>query len=192
MDELVKLLGRFTATLELQSSLLHELIPVLDREEELIMKFEVSDFESLVVEKDQVVRRAKAAEQVRLQVLQRICFLIGYDARGALPSLRVFLEVFQGYLARVKDLLEASMHEQLSQMYKNLSALSESYLAAFQDLAPRINRNKTVLAKTSVNFARSLSLLRQSASTQDGYNAEGKSSSGPVPAGSFSSVRVKA
>jgi len=192
MEELLKLLTGFQDCLFHQMQIFEELLPVLDREEELVLRFDVGEFERLVVEKDQIVRRAQAVEERRLGLLRRICFLIAYDARGELPSLRTFLTVFESYVANVQALLEATVRDSLSARSAELRTLSDRYLGLFQAAAPRIRRNQTVLTKMAHNFERSLAILRSEASIEHNYDAAGRSQAAGGGLRHNSFVRVKA
>lgn len=192
VEELLALLGQLQDCLSHQMGLFEELLPLLDREEELLQRFDVGEVERLVVEKDQVVRRARAVEDKRLALLRRVCFLIGYDARGDLPSLTSFLTVFASYVGNVKPLVDAPTAEALAARHASLSELSARYLDGFRRHAPRIQRNQAVLTKLARNFERSLTLLRNEASLQQGYDSTGRSRERVPSPKSTSSVRVKA
>lgn len=192
MEELLKLLAGFQDCLSHQMRIFNELLPVLDREEELVLRFDVGEFERLVTEKDTIVRRAQTVEDKRLATLRRICFLIGFDARGELPSLRSFLAAFDAYVANVSTLVDAPTRESLEAAKTNLGELAAEYLALFQSAAPRIGRNQTVLTKMAHNFSRSLAILRSETSLQQDYDASGRTRSRSKGPESTSFVRVRA
>jgi hypothetical protein len=192
MDELLKLLSSFEDCLSHQMRIFRQLLPVLDREEELVVRFDVGEFEKLVVEKDQIVRRAHSVEERRLVALKRVCFLVGYDARGELPSLRAFLVVLDNYAANVAPLLDAETAASLEAVRGRIHAVAAEYLELFRGAAPRIGRNQTVLAKMARNFERSLAILRTEASLQQDYDAAGRARLPGRGAEGNSFVRVKA
>ena len=192
MEELLKLLVGFRDCLSHQMRIFEELLPVLDREEELVLRFDVGEFERLVVEKDQIVRRAQAVEERRLALLRRICFLVAYDARGELPTLRAFLAVFDAYVANVAALVDEATGARVAALSLELRTIAETYLALFQSAAPRIRRNQTVLTKMARNFERSLAILRSEASVEQSYDATGRSRVSDAGPRGTSFVRVKA
>ena len=106
MNELLKFLAQFLQCIRQQMTLLEELLVVLAREEELVVSFSLPDFEKLVVEKDQIVRLIQAAESRRLQILQKLCFMMAFDARGKSPSLSEFVSVAQSYQKNVASLID--------------------------------------------------------------------------------------
>jgi flagellar biosynthesis/type III secretory pathway chaperone len=192
MEELLKLLVGFRDCLSHQMRIFQELLPVLDREEELVLRFDVGEFERLVTEKDQTVRRAQAVEEKRVALLRRICFLIGYDARGQLPTLKDFLSAFDAYVTNVATLLEPAWLESLADEKAIMGEIASEYLDLFQKAAPRIKRNQTVLSKMAYNFSRSLSILKSESSLQQDYDAAGRTRNNSKGPESNSFVRVKA
>ena len=192
MEELLKLLAGFQDCLSHQMRIFNELLPVLDREEELVLRFDVGEFERLVTEKDTIVRRAQTVEDKRLVTLRRICFLIGFDARGDLPSLRNFLAAFDAYVTNVTTLVDAETRARLEGAKAGLTEVSAEYLALFRSAAPRIGRNQTVLSKMAHNFSRSLAILRSETSFQQDYDASGRTRSRAKGPEATSFVRVRA
>ena len=192
MEELLKLLAGFRDCLSHQMRIFQELLPVLDREEELVLRFDVGEFERLVTEKDQIVRRAQSVEDRRLVLLRRICFLIGYDARGELPALRAFLIAFDAYVANVATLVDAPSREGLAAEKAGIGEVAAAYLESFQKAAPRIKRNQTVLVKMAHNFERSLAIIKSESSLQQDYDALGRARNRSKGPESTSFVRVKA
>lgn len=192
MNELLNLLTLFQESLELQVKIFGELLPVLDREEHMLMHFDVADFEKVVVEKDQLVRRAQSAEERRLAALKRICFMISYDARGQLPTLRTFIVLFENYVTNTEKLVDPVVHAQLKIWNENLRTLSEAYLALFKSAQPRIFRNQLVLKKMVRNFERSLAVMQNEANVGHNYNSQGKAHSRNTGKDGLSFVRVKA
>jgi flagellar biosynthesis/type III secretory pathway chaperone len=191
MDELLKHLTSFQECLVLQRDLFLELLPVLDEEERLVAGFQLNDFERLMVIKDQIVRRAATVEKRRVQTLQRICFLVGYDARTGLPSLKEFRSVLTSYIANVSQLLPEETVTSLKNFESAWSQSADQLLASFQEAAPRIQRNKDVMTRLAKNFDRSVGILRQTHGVEEGYNSKGKIHSLHVPPEARSSVRVK-
>ncbi len=188
------LLFRFQECLNAQMAIFEELIPVLDKEEELITSFSLKTFENVVFEKDTIVKRAQNVENRRLVMLRRILFLISYDARaGAIPSLRSFMVIFDSYITNVKNLVQESHALQLFHFQRELTSTSESYLNLFERLSPRIFRNQTVLQKAARNMQRSLAVFQSELNIPANYDAHGKQNPRQkINAKSFSSVRVRA
>ena len=192
MNELLNLLPLFQESLELQVKIFGDLLPVLDREEEMLMNFDVTDFEKVVVEKDQLVRRAQSAEERRLAALKRICFMISYDARGQLPTLRSFLVLFENYVTNTEKLVDAGVHAELKIWNEHIKTLAAEYMALFKSAQPRILRNQLVLQKMARNFERSLAVMQNEANVGQNYNSQGKSHSRNTGKDGLSFVRVKA
>lgn len=192
MNELLALLSQFRDCLEQQMRLYSELVPVIDREEDMLTRFDVGAFEKVVVEKDQLVRRAQACEERRLALVKRICFMIAFDARGQLPSLRTFLAVFESYCARVATLIDAPTREALEEHRAALQDIAARYFAAFKVIAPRVHRNQIIMRKMARNFERSLSIMQSEANVPSDYDATGKTTAKVLSKDGLSSVRVKA
>lgn len=192
MDELLNLLVQFRECLGLQMKIYLELLPVLDKEEELLMKFDVGDFEKVVTEKDQIVKRGSNVEERRLACLRRICFMMSYDARGQLPSLRTFGAVFDSYLGNVKTLVDETMCQQLHEERQSLDQLCQRYLEVFAKVGPRVRRNQQVLKKMTRNIERSLAMISSEISCPSSYDVHGKTKARMTAGESLSYVRVKA
>jgi flagellar biosynthesis/type III secretory pathway chaperone len=191
MDELFKLLESFLGHLKTQMELFAELLPILDEEEQMMSIFDVGKFEKIVVRKDQLVQQASRVEEKRVICLRRICFLVGFDARGqALPSLREFSNVLLSYERNVENLLPAENVTYLKSLCDSIRNLSQSYLDSFTEAAPRIRRNQTVLTRLAKNFEQSLNLLKTEQNSGDGYNALGKSKNLFERPDGMSSVRI--
>jgi hypothetical protein len=190
-----ELLGSFRAFLEslcLQMKIYEELPGILDKEEECVGGFALGEFEKIFTIKDQLVKRAQAAEERRLNLLKRICFLISYDARGKLPSLKTFLIIFGNYVNNVKELVGSDCAEQLKQLLSEFHQVADQYIALFDIVGPRIYRNQQVLRKLSNNFGRSVVLLESQLNMPNNYDAQGKRKSQLKSAGLTSSLQVKA
>ena len=191
MEELLRLLENFREHLSTQMELFSELLPVLDQEEAMMATFDVSRFEKIVVTKDQLVQRASRVEDRRVICLRRICFLIGYDARGeTLPSLTEFTSILLNYEKNVQALLPADVVLQLAETCSAISELAKHYLSSFRAAAPRIQRNQTVLSRLAKSFELSLNLLRSDQKSSDGYNSHGKTKNLFERPDGKSSVRV--
>jgi hypothetical protein len=192
MNELLKILTQFLQCLQLQMTLLEELLVVISREEELVVSFSLPDFEKLVTEKDQVVRRLHAAEDRRLAQLKKLCFLMAYDARGRLPSLSEFLTVARSYQHNVQNLVDSDTRAQLEHALLEIQNLTEQYRGSFLQAQPRIEQNKLVLQALSRNFKRSIAFLESEGGQTKRYNERGRSVSPSASRDNVSFVRVRA
>lgn len=192
MQELFTLLDAFRDQLESQIRIFRELNPILDREEDLIARFDLTDFEKVVVEKDQLSKRSAVIDERRSNTLRRICYLMSYDARGdQLPTLRTFRIILENYTQKVSNLIEA---EALKTLHAKGAAFDETEYR-FRELyaltAPRIYRNQQILKKLLTNFRMSISLLEREVMKSQNYDKSGKSVSKPSDSGTWSSLRVK-
>jgi uncharacterized protein YciU (UPF0263 family) len=173
-------------------TLLEELLVVLAREEELVVSFSLPDFEKLVVEKDQIVRLIQAAESRRLQTLQKLCFMMAYDARGKSPSLTEFVTVAQSYQKNVATLIEPDTFEKLSVFVAEIEHVAQVYRSQFLHAQPRIEQNKLILKSLARNFKRSLMVLEAESPSANRYNEKGKRVERTVAEGAPNFVRVRA
>lgn len=192
MSELLKILTQFLQCLQLQMTLLEELLVVVAREEELVVSFSLPEFEKLVTEKDQIVRRLQSAEERRLVHLRKLCFLMAYDARGRLPSLSEFISVAQSYQRNVQNLIDEQTRADLADAVSGVEALAAAYRSAFLQAQPRIEQNKLALVALARNFKRSITFLENEAGQNKRYNERGRSVSPAVVREGVSFVRVRA
>lgn len=192
MNELLKLLAQFLQCLKQQMTLLEELLMVIGREEELVVSFSLPEFEKLVTEKDQIVRLAQAAEERRLQLLKKLCFMMAFDARGKLPTLSEFIAVSRSYSGNVERLVDAETLNNLKIAFGEIEALAVLYRSAFLHAQPRIDQNKLILAALARNFKRSLTVLQNEAASAKRYNERGKSVGHASPGDGVAFVRVRA
>ncbi|NBX17914.1 MAG: hypothetical protein EBR09_11165 [Proteobacteria bacterium] len=192
MNELLKILNQFLQCLQLQMTLLEELLVVIAREEELVVSFSLPEFEKLVTEKDQIVRRLHAAEERRMTHLKKLCFLMAFDARGRLPSLTEFVTVSRSYQRNVQNLLDAETGSQLDQIIFSIENLTGDYRSAFLHAQPRIEQNKIILHALARNFKRSIAFLENEAGQNKRYNERGRSVSPSAARDNVSFVRVRA
>lgn len=192
MNELLKLLAQFLQCLRQQMTLLEELLIVLAREEELVVSFSLPDFERLVVEKDQIVRLIQAAETRRLQVLQKICFMMAYDARGKSPSLTEFIAVAQSYKNNVAQLIDKDTHDKLSIYTDEIDHVARVYRSQFLHAQPRIEQNKLILKALALNFKRSLMVIESESASSNRYNERGRRVDSAASKNGVAFVRVRA
>lgn len=192
MSELLKILAQFFQCLQIQMTLLEELLVVISREEELVVSFSLPEFERLVTEKDQIVRRIHSAEERRLSHLKKLCFLMAYDARGQLPSLNEFLAVAESYQKNVERLIDVDTSRQLAASIVALKELAKTYRDAFLVAKPRIDQNKLILQSLAKNFKRSIAVLEQAAGQNKRYNERGRSEAPSLSKDGVSFVRVRA
>jgi len=192
MNELLKFLAQFLQCLRQQMTLLEELLVVIAREEELVVSFSLPDFEKLVIEKDQIVRLIQAAESRRLQILQKLCFMMAYDARGKSPSLSEFVAVAQSYKKNVASLIEPDTFEKLSVFVAEIEHVADIYRSQFLHAQPRIEQNKLILKALSLNFKRSLMVLESESASTNRYNEKGRRVERSMSEGSSNFVRVRA
>ncbi|NBW80727.1 hypothetical protein EBR21_03140 [bacterium] len=192
MNELLKILAQFLDCLQLQMTLLEELLVVITREEELVVSFSLPEFEKLVTEKDQIVRRVQSAEDRRLTAVKKLCFLMAYDARGKLPSLSEFLTVSRAYERNVAALIDEETRKSLTIAIEAIEAIADKYRSAFLNAQPRIDQNKLILQALARNFKRSISFLENEAGNNKRYNERGKSIAPSVVRDGVSFVRVRA
>ncbi|MEN9810952.1 MAG: hypothetical protein RLZZ488_2519 [Pseudomonadota bacterium] len=192
MSELLKILAQFFQCLQIQMTLLEELLVVISREEELVVSFSLPEFEKLVTEKDQIVRRIQSAEERRLSYLKKLCFLMAYDARGQLPSLNEFLTVANSYQKNVERLIDSETSQQLSTSLEALREFAKTYRDAFLSAQPRIDQNKIILQALAKNFKRSIAVLEQAAGQNKRYNERGRSEAPSLSKDGVSFVRVRA
>lgn len=192
MSELLKILAQFLQCLQLQMTLLEELLIVVAREEELVLAFSLPEFEKLVTEKDQVVRRIQSAEERRLSHLKRLCFLMAYDARGHLPTLNEFLSVARSYQKNVENLVGADVREALASELNAIEECARLYRSAFLNAQPRIEQNKLILQNLARNFRRSLAFLESESAQNKRYNEQGQSVVPSQAKEGISFVRVRA
>lgn len=192
MLELLKILAQFQQCLQQQMALLEELLVVIAREEELVISFSLPEFEKLVTEKDQIVRRMQSAEERRLTFLKKLCFLMAYDARGKLPSLIEFLAVAVTYQRNVESLIDQDTRAQLASALHEIEDFSRQYRAAFLQAQPRIDQNKLILQSLARNFKRSIAFLEHESGQNKRYNERGRSVAPSVVRDGVSFVRVRA
>jgi len=192
MSELLKFLAQFLQCLRQQMTLLEELLVVLAREEELVASFSLPDFEKLVVEKDQIVRLIQAAESRRLQILQKLCFMMAYDARGKSPSLSEFVAVAQSYQKNVATLIDADTSEKLSVFVAEIEHVAQVYRTQFLHAQPRIEQNKLILKSLALNFKRSLMVMEAESASANRYNEKGRRVEKTMAEGNSNFVRVRA
>lgn len=191
MNELLKILAQFIQCLQLQMTLLEELLVVIAREEELVVAFSLPEFEKLVTEKDQIVRRLQSAEERRLVHLKKLCFLMAYDARGELPSLVQFMHVARLYQRNVEKLIDAETGRTLEESLSELQKFSEHYRSAFLQSQAKITQNKMILQALSRNFKRSIAVLENESGQNKRYNERGRSVAPSVTRDGVSFVRVR-
>lgn len=192
MSELLKFLAQFLQCLRQQMTLLEELLVVLAREEELVASFSLPDFEKLVVEKDQIVRLIQAAESRRVQILQKLCFMMAYDARGKSPSLSEFVAVAQSYQKNVATLIDADTSEKLSVYVAEIEHVAQVYRTQFLHAQPRIEQNKLILKSLALNFKRSLMVMEAESASANRYNEKGRRVEKTMAEGNSNFVRVRA
>ncbi len=192
MSELLKFLAQFLQCLRQQMTLLEELLVVLAREEELVASFSLPDFEKLVVEKDQIVRLIQAAESRRVQILQKLCFMMAYDARGKSPSLSEFVAVAQSYQKNVATLIDADTSEKLSVFVAEIEHVAQVYRTQFLHAQPRIEQNKLILKSLALNFKRSLMVMEAESASANRYNEKGRRVEKTMAEGNSNFVRVRA
>jgi flagellar biosynthesis/type III secretory pathway chaperone len=192
MEELISLVEKLRVSLQKEMELLTELLPVLDREENMLLDFMVPELESVILEKDSIVRQIKLFEKKRLQNLQRICFLTGFDARGSLPSLSELKTIFLTYENTVETLLEKQVFEKLKQETNLFRSVSEEFIAFFAATAPRIQRNQKIMAKLAAGMAKSTKILLERSGFTQSYDAQGKTFTQVPSKIPLSSLKVKA
>ncbi|MFZ9518990.1 MAG: hypothetical protein ACO3A4_00780 [Silvanigrellaceae bacterium] len=192
MNELLKILAQFLDCLQQQMTLLEELLVVIAREEDLVVSFSLPEFEKLVTEKDQIVRRAQSAEERRLAAVKKLCFLMAYDARGKMPTLSEFLAVARAYERNVAALIDEQTRKSLAIAIDSIESLADGYRAAFLNAQPRIDQNRLILQSLSQNFKRSISVLENAAGSNKRYNERGKSVAPSAARDGVSFVRVRA
>lgn len=192
MEELLSLLESFRDSMEVQIKILNQLNPILDREEDLLARFDLTDFEQVVIDKNHLAKRTQVVEERRADVLRKICYLISYDARGQLPTLRTFMVIFSNYLSKVEALVSSEIMESLRARERALTETEQRFRELFAFTAPRVYRNQVILKKLLKNFKMSVSLLEDEVVKAQNYDKSGKSVSKPPNADSWSSVRIKA
>jgi flagellar biosynthesis/type III secretory pathway chaperone len=192
MNELLKILAQFLDCLQLQMTLLEELLVVIAREEDLVVSFSLPEFEKLVTEKDQIVRRVQSAEERRLSAVKKLCFLMAYDARGKSPSLTEFMSVSRAYQRNVAALIDEQTRQSLALAIDAIDGIADQYRSAFLNAQPRIDQNKMILQALARNFKRSISVLESEAGNNKRYNERGKSVAPSVVRDGVSFVRVRA
>jgi hypothetical protein len=192
MNELLKILAQFLQCLQLQMTLLEELLGAIAREEELVVSFSVPALEKIVTEKDQIYRRLQSAEERRLSHLKKICFLMAYDARGHLPSLSEFISVARSYQRNIENLIDDQMRVQLDSSVGAVEEFSKIYRDAFLNAQPRIEQNKLILQSLARNFRRSITFIESEAGQNKRYNEHGRNVSPSMVRDGVSFVRVRA
>lgn len=192
MDELLSLLETFRESMQSQIKILSQLVPILDREEDLLARFDLNDFEKTVIEKDQLAKRTQVIEDRRAVVLRKICYLISYDARGQLPTLRTFRLIFKNYLEKVESLILPETFVSLKEKESAIAETEQRFRELFSFTAPRVYRNQVILKKLLKNFKLSISLLQTEVVKDQNYDKSGKAISKPASSDSWSSVRIKA
>jgi hypothetical protein len=192
MVELLKLLAQFLQCLRQQMTLMEELLVVIAREEELVVSFSLPEFEKLVTEKDQIVRLTQAAEERRLQLLKKLCFMMAFDARGRMPSLSEFITVARSYCQNVERLVDGETLDKLREALGEIEAVAVLYRSAFLHAQPRIEQNKMILKALAHNFKRSLMVLQNEAASTKRYNERGRSVENTPAKDGVAFVRVRA
>lgn len=192
MNELLKLLAQFLQCLRQQMTLLEELLIVLAREEELVVSFSLPEFEKLVTDKDQIVRLAQAAEDRRLQLLKKLCFMMAYDARGKLPSLNEFIALSKSYRNNIASLVDSETFERLRLSLEEVENVAQAYRSAFLHAQPRIDQNKMILSALARNFKRSLMVLESESLGSNRYNERGRRIDTSTARDGVAFVRVRA
>jgi flagellar biosynthesis/type III secretory pathway chaperone len=192
MEELISLVEKLRISLQNEMVLLKELLPVLDKEESMLTEFMVPELESVILEKDQIVKQVKFLEKKRLQNLQRICFLTGFDCRGALPSLSELNKIFETYENTVESLLEKSVFAKLRSETNLFKQISFDYIDFFARTAPRIQRNQKIMAKLAAGMAKSTKILLERSGFTQSYDAQGKTFTQVPSKLPLSSLKVKA
>jgi hypothetical protein len=191
MNELLKLLAQFQQCLQQQMTMMEELLVIIEREAELVVSFSLPEFEKLVTEKDQVVRLTQAAEERRLNILKRLCFMMAFDARGKLPTLSEFQTVARSYAQNVERLVDGETFGLLIAALEDLERVALHYRSAFLHAQPKIEENKKVLRALAANFKRSVNFLQSQVGGGKRYDGRGQSVDGaPVSTAAF--VRVRA
>jgi hypothetical protein len=192
MEELIALIQALQASLKKEMSLLSELLPVLDEEESMLTFFMVPELERVVLEKDSIVRQVKLQEKKRLQNLQRICFLIGYDARKDLPNLTLLENLFGTYEASVANLLTENVKSTLQIAITGFKDTSALYIQFFAKTGPRITRNQKIMSKLAAGMAKSTKILLERSGFTQSYDAQGKTFTQVPSKLPLSSLKVKA
>jgi flagellar biosynthesis/type III secretory pathway chaperone len=192
MDELLKLMRAICEGIEALGRIFSELNIVLDHEEQIIATYSLTELERVVVEKDQLVQRATSAEQRRLRSYERLFFLIGYDARGTLPTLTEFEIIFQAYLNNITPLVDENTVFALNEAYHEFLTKGRELQAQYRELSPRIYRNRQVLTKMANHFSRSVQIFESEMTAARHYDGTGRAKTHVGRGETVSSLRVKA
>ncbi len=191
MHELLQLLEKFNFILSKQVSSFNEFIAILDQEEHAIKNYDLPEVEKSIILKDQHIRIAESLENQRVTILNKICYMIAFDARKQKVSLPIFKMVFQSYLENVTTLLPEDVIQQLKMFFTEFNKISEEFKQSFDSAAGRIYRNQLILKKVLKHVNLSLSLFQSAAEAGMNYNSLGQSKPAFPDQQNLSSVRVK-
>jgi len=161
MNELLALLKEFSQCLKIQINIYAEFLPLLDEEEHLLGCFSLPLLERIVVQKDQIVQRARRIEQRRLGVLNKICLLISFDTRKKPPSLNEFLIVLKHYAESLHQIqLAASVQQQIAEKIQEVEDIAKHYREFFVQTEGRVFRNKQIMQRLASHVERSVTFLQ--------------------------------
>lgn len=191
MEELIKLLAAFRSSLFSLHRIYQELAEVMDREEELIVQYRLSELDRIVTEKDQIVQRATNVESRRIKIAEKICFLIAYNSRGKRITLSEFHLVFERYLENIRSLVEESIFTRIAKEYEEFKTTSTAFSEFFKQMDPRIYRNKQVIKGVLKNITNSVNFFEQALSPSMQYDALGKAKIHRDPLTATTSLRVR-
>lgn len=192
MDELVKIVNQFNTNLDQQINVYRELETILDYEEKSLAEFHLTEFEKILIEKDQNVQRLLLLNTKREALLTKLCYFISYDTRRGLPSLVEFQKAFDTYLKNIKDLVEEETYNQVNHLAIQFKEVAHRYREVYVHLTPRFYRNQQILRQMTRSFSQSVAIFESALPIAREYNKKGTSTSKPVSLEAKSKVYVKA
>ena len=190
MEELITLFAQFNLIIREQIKLLNEFVFILDQEEDAIARYNFFETEKSVVLKNQHMKMFQAAEEKRIILMKRICYLIAFDSRDQNLSLTLFKDIFSTYLLNVKKLLDENIIQELECLKLDFFEISSEYSSVFENISNRIYRNQVILKKVILHVNMSLNLFQLESESGANYDSLGKTQSIFNQQNPASSIRV--
>ncbi len=174
MHELILYLQELNDVIERQMSFFTQFLEILDKEEDAISHYDFQLIEKSVIVKDQHIRMAQNLENKRLQLIQKISYLIAFDSRRQTISLDIFCTVFTSYLENVRSLLPAEVFQKVEALFFKFKIQGANFKTLFETSQLRVQRNKQIIKKILQQVELSQNIFHTNANTGINYNAVGK------------------
>ena len=183
--------------LQIQRSMVsigQQLILVLDAEEQAALDgFKLSELQSVIAQKDQIIHRFLSQETKRRQLVAKLAFLIGLDTRNLVPTLSTIVESLRVYARGLVQVLKGDALKNSEHQISTYVAETMDHIPHFAVFARRIQRNKTIMTRLLNHVNKSLRFFEAASKAVDSsYDKGGKVVSTARRSKENSILRVKA